>query len=121
MVSSHSLLLPSAASSWHDMECCADDEQPWRRCAELGTSGDEAPAEWLGEVEALWLSYEHNPFNGKAFFNEVMNIITCLKEDAGSRHQIVNLCSKRCELRLTLQVVFFFKPARLLITADLFW
>ena len=33
--------------------------------------GSAAPAEWQGEVEPLWLSYEANPFTGKPFFNEV--------------------------------------------------
>ena len=31
------------------------------------------------------------------------------------------LCSNRRKLHWNVQVVFFFKPARLLITADLFW
>ncbi|KAK9904745.1 hypothetical protein WJX75_001725 [Coccomyxa subellipsoidea] len=54
---------------------------------ELGSGGGDPP-EWLGEVQATWLNYERNPFNGKAFFNEV---------------------------------VFLFKPAKLLVTSDLFW
>ena len=33
--------------------------------------GGAAPAEWQGEVEPLWLSYEANPFTGEPFFNEV--------------------------------------------------
>lgn len=33
--------------------------------------GGAAPAEWQGEVEPLWLSYEANPFTGRPFFNEV--------------------------------------------------
>ena len=37
---------------------------------ELGGGGGDPP-EWLGEIQATWLDYERNPFNGKAFFNEV--------------------------------------------------
>ncbi len=33
--------------------------------------GNHSPAEWLGEVESTFLSFERNPFNGKPFFNEV--------------------------------------------------
>lgn len=39
--------------------------------AEVG-QGDAAPAAWLGEIEALFLDFEHNPFTGKPFFNEVL-------------------------------------------------
>jgi hypothetical protein len=42
---------------------------------ELGP-GAENPPEWLGEIEAAWLGYEQNPFNGKPFFNEVSRICT---------------------------------------------
>ena len=37
---------------------------------ELSTS-NEAPSEWKGEIEHTFLGYEHNPFTGKPFFNEV--------------------------------------------------
>ena len=36
---------------------------------EVGTPGSD-PAEWLGEVQSTWLSYEHNPFTRLPFFNE---------------------------------------------------
>lgn len=36
---------------------------------EVGTPGAD-PQEWLGEVQATWLSYEHNPFTRSPFFNE---------------------------------------------------
>ena len=37
--------------------------------AEAGTPGGQS--EWLGgEVQCTWLGFEHNPFNGKPFFNE---------------------------------------------------
>ena len=32
---------------------------------------DEAPEEWLGEIEVAFLSYEKLPLLGKPFFNEV--------------------------------------------------
>ena len=37
---------------------------------DLSTS-NEAPPEWKGEIEHTFLGYEHNPFTGKPFFNEV--------------------------------------------------
>ena len=43
---------------------------------ELGSGGGDPP-EWLGEVQATWLNYERNPFNGKAFFNEVHFLAKC--------------------------------------------
>ncbi|KAK9807495.1 hypothetical protein WJX72_000868 [[Myrmecia] bisecta] len=39
--------------------------------AEVG-QGDTSPADWLGDVESTFLSFERNPFNGKPFFNEVV-------------------------------------------------
>jgi len=38
---------------------------------EIG-EGNECPAEWGGEIRCLFLNYEHNPFTGKPFFNEVI-------------------------------------------------
>ena len=37
---------------------------------ELSTS-NQPPPEWKGEIEHTFLGYEHNPFTGKPFFNEV--------------------------------------------------
>ena len=33
---------------------------------------DNAPEEWLGEIEVAFLSYEKLPLLGKPFFNEVL-------------------------------------------------
>ena len=43
--------------------------------------GGAAPAEWQGEVEPRWLSYEANPFTGKPFFNEVCAPVNAAVED----------------------------------------
>ena len=86
----------------------------------MGTSGREDPPEWLGEVLTTWLSYERNPFNGKAFFNEVHGKAPTVPMFLAPRLGL--LCRPdHITPQLPSQVVFLFKPARVLVTADLFW
>ena len=40
---------------------------------------DNAPEEWLGEIEVAFLSYEKLPLLGKPFFNEVLVEPRCLR------------------------------------------
>lgn len=88
---------------------------------ELGPA-DTAPPEWLGEVEALCLTYERNPFNGKPFFNEVaLSPSASSRLDGSSTHAFCQEAMRKCLPGAQLQVVFLHKPSGYLLTSDLFW
>ena len=77
---------------------------------------DDAPEEWLGEIEVAFLSYEKLPLLQKPFFNEVLaprcsNISCCWTLTQGV---------SMTDGALWIQLIFFHKPSKTLITTDFF-
>ena len=111
--------------------------------------GDEAPAAWLGEIEAAHASHEAVPIFNRPFFSEVgdvcfTGVVTSLSCGASRRRHVVwtprrvsarqfvmhrpdiHTCTRGHQRKplpkfCSLQVVFFHRPNRMLLTTDLFW
>ena len=91
--------------------------------------GDDAPAAWLGEIEAAHAKYEAVPIFNRPFFSEVALVVCTAPwrvESYSAVHpstpwQSPALWLPSWRRGITSQVVFFHRPSRMLITTDLFW